>query len=115
MLVEGPPDAQEALPWLVSEEMQPPVALLIYAPDKPQRAVYYPFTHFSPEWQALRYPLQRGIPARFMDLPQAFPLAKGQTHDHAGEAEETPHGEGTPLDGGANSIGTRVRGARDPQ
>ena len=52
------------------------MALLIYTPDRPQHAVYYPFTHFSPEWQALRYALERGIPARFMDLPQAVQLAK---------------------------------------
>ncbi|HLZ56626.1 MAG TPA: DUF5682 family protein [Ktedonosporobacter sp.] len=76
VLVEGPPDAQAVLPLLTQEEMQPPVALLIYAPDNPKRAVYYPFTYFSPEWQALSYALQRGIPARFMDLPQALQLAK---------------------------------------
>jgi hypothetical protein len=104
VLVEGPPDAQEALPWLISEEMQPPVALLIYAPDKPQHAVYYPFTHFSPEWQALRYALKSGIPARFMDLPQAIQLAKEQTGDHAGEPEAMPQEEETPLDEGANSV-----------
>jgi len=115
VLVEGPPDAQEALPWLVSEEMQPPVALLIYAPEKPQLAVFYPFTHFSPEWQALRYALERGIPARFMDLPQAFQLAKEQTSDHTGEAEETPQEEEGPLDKGANSVVTPARGARGSQ
>ena len=74
VLAEGPPDAQHVLPFLAHEGMRPPVALLIYAPDTPQQAVYYPFTSFSPEWQALHYALQRGIPARFMDLPQAFQL-----------------------------------------
>ncbi len=76
VLVEGPPDAQEVLPLLTHEQMQPPVALIIYAPEEPKRAVYYPFTHFSPEWQALRYGLEHQIPARFMDLPQAIQLAK---------------------------------------
>ncbi|HEU5228812.1 MAG TPA: DUF5682 family protein [Ktedonobacteraceae bacterium] len=91
VLVEGPPDAQEVLPLLLREEMQPPVALLIYAPDNPRRSVYYPFTHFSPEWQALRYALQRQIPARFMDLPQAIQLAKEPL------AEETSD-ETAPID-----------------
>jgi len=86
VLVEGPPDAQEALPLLASGQMKPPVALLIYVPDRPQHAVYYPFTHFSPEWQALRYALERGIPARFMDLPQAVQLAK--MPDPGGSADE---------------------------
>ncbi len=76
VLVEGPPDAQDVLPLLTHKDMRPPVALLIYAPDNPKRAVYYPFTTFSPEWQALSYALSHGIPARFMDLPQAIQLAK---------------------------------------
>ncbi|MBA2288214.1 MAG: hypothetical protein H0W02_22290, partial [Ktedonobacteraceae bacterium] len=76
VLVEGPPDAQNVLPLLMHEEMKPPVALLIYAPDEPRRAAYYPFTTFSPEWQALHYATQRNIPARFMDLPQAIHLAR---------------------------------------
>jgi hypothetical protein len=76
VLVEGPPDAQGVLPLLAHEEMRPPVALLIYAPDNPKRAVYYPFTSFSPEWQALHYALAHTIPVRFMDLPQAIQLAK---------------------------------------
>jgi len=56
--------------------MKPPVALLIYVPDKPMHAVYYPFTTFSPEWQALNYALSHDIPGRFIDLPQAIQLAK---------------------------------------
>ena len=76
LLVEGPPDAQAALPLLMSEQMEPPVALLLYVPEHPSHAVFYPFTHFSPEWQALRYAFGHGIPARFMDLPQAIQLAR---------------------------------------
>ncbi len=79
VLVEGPPDAQSVLPLLVHTEMQPPVALLIYAPENPQLAVYYPFAQFSPEWQALHYALQQSIPARFIDLPQAIQLARHHT------------------------------------
>jgi hypothetical protein len=75
MLVEGPPDAGEVLPLLTHEEMKPPVALLVYVPDEPHRAVYYPFAQFSPEWQAIRHGLSRGIPVRFMDLPQWHCLA----------------------------------------
>src|SRR5215472_16171808 len=79
VLVEGPPDAHAVLPLLQKEAMKPPVALLIYLPDQPHRAVYYPFTEFSPEWQALVYSFERGIPARFMDLPQAMQLGREQT------------------------------------
>ncbi len=76
VLAEGPPDAQGVLPLLAHQDMKPPVALLIYMPDKPKHAVYYPFATFSPEWQALNYALSHGIPGRFIDLPQAIQLAK---------------------------------------
>ncbi len=76
ILVEGPPDANKMLPLLVHPEMHPPVALLIYVPDQPQRCVYYPFAVFSPEWQAIHYGLTHGITVRFMDLPQAHRLAE---------------------------------------
>src|SRR5579859_7457820 len=105
VLVEGPPDAQAVLPLLIQEEMQPPVALLIYAQDKPKQAVYYPFTHFSPEWQALSYALQRGIPARFMDLPQAIQLANVPAEaepqlKQTGPAQTTPVNQATHRVGG---------------
>ena len=100
VLVEGPPDAHAVLPLLLFEEMQPPVALLIYAPDAPHHAAYYPFTHFSPEWQALRYALTRNIPARFMDLPQAIQLAQAKAAEEQAQKEQealaTPPEPSTP-------------------
>ncbi len=93
LLVEGPPDAQAALPLLMSEQMEPPVALLLYVPEHPNHAVFYPFTHFSPEWQALRHALGRGIPARFLDLPQAIQLAREP------ETAEDDVAPGSPADG----------------
>jgi hypothetical protein len=89
VLVEGPPDAHDVLPLIMHEEMRPPVALLVYAPDKPHFAAYYPFTVFSPEWQALRYAFEHGVPARFMDLPQAMQLSAA---DGPGDEHEGPSG-----------------------
>ncbi len=76
VLVEGPSDARDVLPLLIHQDMQPPVALLVYVPDKPHLAAYYPFTSFSPEWQALTYALSHKLPGRFIDLPQAIQLAR---------------------------------------
>ncbi len=99
VLVEGPPDAQDVLPLLTHKDMQPPVALLIYTPDNPKHAVYYPFTTFSPEWQALHYALSRGIPARFMDLPQAIQLAKEPANEAIATSElHPPSAEAVPID-----------------
>src|SRR5262245_5725653 len=75
ILVEGPPDAAEVLALAGHAGMKPPVALLIYIPAEPKRAVYYPFAVFSPEWQAIQYGLSHNIPVRFMDLPQAHQFA----------------------------------------
>jgi hypothetical protein len=74
--------------------MQPPVALLIYVPDRPQRCVYYPFAVFSPEWQAIHYGLTHNIPVRFMDLPQAHQLV--ETQESVSKGQSTPELEVEP-------------------
>ncbi|MFP4102575.1 DUF5682 family protein [Coleofasciculus sp.] len=81
LLVEGPPDGDGMLPLVAHPQMQPPVALLVYRPDQPQQAVYYPFAIFSPEWQGIDYALTQGIPVRFMDLPLVHQLAEGERRD----------------------------------
>lgn len=75
ILVEGPPDADDMIPLLTHEQMEPPVALLVYSPDNLQMAAYYPFAIFSPEWQAITYALTNNIPVQFMDLPQNLSFA----------------------------------------
>ena len=94
VLVEGPPDANDLIPLASHKEMIPPVALLIYLPDQPLQAVYYPFTEFSPEWQAIQFALAGKIPVRFMDLPQANQLSangrKLPELSESGEETQTP-------------------------
>ena len=69
VLIEGPPEA-DAIMWLAGEpDMQPPVTLLGYAPEHPERAVFFPFASFSPEWVALTWACGHQVPARFIDLP----------------------------------------------
>ena len=74
VLLEGPPEADELIAFAADDAMRPPVALLIYRPDAPRRAVYYPFAEFSPEWRAMRFAVGRQVPARFIDLSQAHLL-----------------------------------------
>ena len=92
VLVEGPPDAAEALPLIAHDGLVPPVALLVYAVDEPRRAAFYPFARYSPEWQALRYAIGRGIPARFIDLPQSIRMAAAMAEEGAEEAVSPPDG-----------------------
>ncbi len=107
VLVEGPPDADALIPMLAKPGMVPPVALLLYVPDQPRRAVYYPFALFSPEWQALHFALAHGIPARFMDLPQTYQLGDGAQgkedgqkpaqNEDVGDNDEAPNPHSDPL------------------
>ncbi len=75
VLIEGPPDANGVIKWVADETMEPPVALLVYRPDKPEKGTYYPFVIFSPEWQAMRHALTHDVAVRFMDLPLAIRFA----------------------------------------
>ena len=96
VLVEGPPDANDLILLAMHEEMIPPVALLIYLPDQPLQAVYYPFTEFSPEWQAMQFALSSKIPVQFMDLPQANQLSvNGRKMLETNESDEEHQ---TPID-----------------
>jgi hypothetical protein len=97
ILLEGPPDAQEVLGLAADKEMKPPVALLVYRPENPRHASYFPFAEFSPEWQTIRYGLQEKTPIRFFDLPMGIRFAM----DEEREAKEAPRGvepsEGPPV------------------
>lgn len=102
LLIEGPPDAEAVLPLVIDPAMSPPVALLIYPEGAPERAVYYPFAEFSPEWQAIRYGLEREIPVRFMDLPLTHRFAEeDRIRAEAEEAAKTAgeqRSEGMPAE-----------------
>src|SRR5690349_15621880 len=69
VLIEGPPDAAGVIALAGHKEMKPPVALLVYEPDRPSESAYYPFAKFSPEWQAIRWALESKKEVRFIDLP----------------------------------------------
>lgn len=75
VLIEGPPEADAILQWTDDVELKPPVAILCYQPDDPQRSVFYPFATFSPEWQAIQYARHNKIHVRFIDLSTATKLS----------------------------------------
>ncbi|QDT32723.1 DUF5682 family protein [Thalassoglobus polymorphus] len=73
--LEGPADAEIALPLVNHDEMIPPVSMLIYPKDEPRRSVSFPLTDFSPEWQVLKWAGENKVPVRLMDLPMSHRLA----------------------------------------
>ncbi|WP_006603738.1 DUF5682 family protein [Streptomyces auratus] len=102
VLIEGPPEADELVPLAAREEMRPPVALLAHAQDDPGRAAFWPLAEFSPEWVAMRWALEHGVPVRFIDLPAANSLAMG-------EGGEQPEGR---TSGGEEPEGERPDGVQ---
>ena len=103
VLIEGPPEADGILPFAAHAGMKPPVALLVYALERPAQAVFYPFAVFSPEWQALQYALGRSLPVRFIDLPQ--------THQLTEKGGEDAEPEEPPSPARADPLGTLARAA----
>ncbi|GMU20085.1 MAG: hypothetical protein AMXMBFR13_01860 [Phycisphaerae bacterium] len=98
VLIEGPPDAESVLPLIMDEGLQLPVALMVYCSDAPQTAMFYPFTVFSPEWQALRYAFENSVRVRFIDLPMAHCLAEEDKKKPSVDVPkgDPPVGEGKP-------------------
>lgn len=99
ILIEGPENAQEMIPVLAHEDTRAPVALYYFYKDKrgllseekEDYRCYYPFLDCSPELVALREAKERGIPARFIDLPYGEILLG--TKECQGIRRETAGGE----------------------
>ncbi|MDT9699023.1 DUF5682 family protein [Streptomyces sp. P17] len=95
VLIEGPPEADALIPLAADEDMRPPVALLAHAVDEPGRSAFWPLAEFSPEWVAIRWALEHGVPARFIDLPATHTLAWER---EAQEGPAEPPEDGAPGD-----------------
>ncbi|MDI3405490.1 DUF5682 family protein [Streptomyces sp. B-S-A6] len=98
VLIEGPPEADALVALVGDDGMSPPVALLAHVTDDPARSAFWPLAEFSPEWVALRWAVERGVPVRFIDLPAAHSLAQPPGDDPdpdqaVDEAQGDPPGE----------------------
>lgn len=97
LLLEAPPEGEGLLALVADPATRPPVALLAYQPDQPARAVYYPLTEFSPEWQAIKFAQAHGIPCQFFDLPLAQSFALDAAEEEALVAKiRAPEGSAVP-------------------
>ena len=97
VLIEGPPDADEVIALAGEAGVRPPLALLVYPEASPRDASYYPFATFSPEWQAIRWALEKRVTVRFADLPIAH-RAPMKREPGSEQVEASEH-EGDPEDG----------------
>ena len=69
VLLEMPADADPALRQLTHSGMQPPLALVLYDAKDIERASFFPFARFSPEYQAIDWAVRHGVEVRAIDLP----------------------------------------------
>ncbi|RZU44032.1 hypothetical protein EV284_1488 [Streptomyces sp. BK022] len=108
VLIEGPPEADPLIPLAADPGLRPPVALLAHAVDEPGRSAFWPMAEFSPEWVAIRWAVERGVPARFIDLPATHSLAWEEETgdgDPGEEGEEAEHARVDPLAALAEAAG----------
>jgi hypothetical protein len=89
VVVEGPAGCESLLPFIVEENMTPPVAMLSHSVEHPKRASFHPYAQFSPEWQAFVWAEASKVPVRLMDLPPQINLALLPS-DELSAHEETP-------------------------
>ena len=120
LLLEGPSDASALIPLAAHEEMRPPVALLVYSPDDPRVATFYPLASFSPEWVAMRWALEREVPVRFVDLAAGLQFALrrpvvGRPENRDPDAGDPDGGSSDrDPDGGSSDRDADGDGSRDP-
>ena len=69
ILVEGPSDFTALLGDIAGAETKPPIAVMAYTKESPIRTILYPFAEYSPEYQAVLWAKDHGVPCRFIDLP----------------------------------------------
>ncbi|HEV7721793.1 MAG TPA: DUF5682 family protein [Iamia sp.] len=110
VLIEGAPELDAVAALAAEPTMLPPVAGLVYCPDEPRRAAFYPFAAFSPEWWALRWGLGHGAATSFIDLAAAHQLAEDPD---AGDA--TAGADGDPVRTDPLGVLAAAAGFDDPE
>lgn len=75
VLIEAPEESSDLFASVKHPNLIPPVAMLLYEPLHLHNSLVLPFAHFSPEWMAISYAHQAGIPVVPFDLPATFLLA----------------------------------------
>jgi hypothetical protein len=106
ILVEGPPELDAVTKWVGEKDLKPPVSILCYDVDSPQRASFYPFAEFSPEWQAMIFAKKNNVPVRMMDLPMSISWALQDDKRRQAEAENAGKTTNSRLKRAKNAVYT---------
>ena len=99
LAVEMPADFGALLKDIGLVDLRPPIAMVAYVPMDVSRALYYPLASFSPEWVAMRWAVERGIPIEPVDLPAALMVALADGDKRRSGLRVDPLGEIAQLAG----------------
>lgn len=110
-----PADADKVLREVVTNGLRPPVALVLYDAKDIERASFYPFAGFSPEYQAIDWAVERTVDVWPIDLPARNYLAeRAATIPPSLFAPETPPVEEPSVLPGKTRKQLRNQLRRDP-
>lgn len=76
VLIEGPSDLNGLIEPLCGIDSHMPAAILAYTEEAPVKTVMWPFAEFSPEYRAMLWAMENGVPVMFCDLPSSCFLAQ---------------------------------------
>ncbi|MCX7749880.1 MAG: DUF5682 family protein [Clostridia bacterium] len=92
VLVEGLSDTNAQIEYFTKKETKLPIAILAYTEELPVRTLLYPFSGYSPEYQALLWAKENGALAEFIDLPSDVFLALQSVREENPEKHLMPRG-----------------------
>ncbi|MCI9360190.1 MAG: hypothetical protein HFG65_04370 [Hungatella sp.] len=81
VLIEGPSDFTELIEELGGSKVKPPIAVMAYTQELPIRTILYPFSNYSPEYQAILWAREHRCRCRFCDLPSDVFLGISKNRD----------------------------------
>lgn len=90
ILLEGPVEGEDILNIALDKETVPPVAMLVYEKEKPEKSYLFPFAEWSPEWQTIKWAGNNNIPLHFFDLPMSIQFSF-ENQNSADEQDEEVH------------------------
>lgn len=72
VLIEGPSDFNDLIEKIIDKNVNPPIAIMAYTLEAPIQTIVYPFSEFSPEYQAILWAKENNVECRFCDLPSSI-------------------------------------------
>lgn len=73
--IEAPADAEGLIDVLTDPGTRPPVCLLAFRTDGAEGAAMWPYAAYSPEFVAMAWARERGVPVRFVDWTSGEAIA----------------------------------------